>query len=174
VAAAVIAGLAALCAWRLKDGVLLRCLMAFFVTCGPILFVYAGRGHTSGISGVGNWQVDYHMYFFAVFAMLAAYVDWRPIAAAALLTAGHHLFLDLIVPSNVFPEEGLDRVVLHAVAVLSECGVLFWLTLALDRLFRRVQEANELVDFTARETAEQLAREMEENAKLRRQLQLSA
>lgn len=166
-AALVIALLAALCSWRMKDGVLLRCLMAVFLTCGPILLVYAGRGHASGFSGVGDWQVDYHMYFFGVFAMLAAYIDWRPIALAAAVTALHHLLLDLIVPTNVFPEEGLDRVLVHALAVVAECSVLFWLTVAIDRLFKRVQEANELVDFTARETAEQLAHEQAENDRLR-------
>jgi methyl-accepting chemotaxis protein len=155
----------------LRDGVTLRCLMAVCLTAAPILFVYAGRGHNSGIAGNGDWQVDYHMYFFAVFAMLAAYIDWRPIAVAAAVTAGHHLLLDLIVPANVFPEEGLDRVVLHAVAVVAECAVLFWLTGAVDKLFRRVEDANELVEFTARETAEALARELERNAELERQLQ---
>jgi methyl-accepting chemotaxis protein len=148
--------------------------MAVFLTCGPVLLVYAGRGHFSGFSGNGDWQVDYHMYFFGVFAMLAAYVDWRPIALAATLTALHHLALDLVVPANVFPEEGLDRVLVHAIAVVAECGVLFWLTIAIERLFKRVQEANELVDFTAQETAEQLAREQAENAELRRQLEQMA
>lgn len=174
IASLVVALLAAGAAWRLKDGITLRSLMAVFLTCGPILFVYAGRGHFSGISGHGDWQVDYHMYFFGVFAMLAAYVDWRPIALAATLTALHHLVLDLVVPANVFPEEGLDRVLVHAIAVVAECGVLFWLTIEIDRLFKRVQEANELVDFTAQETAEQLAREQAENERLRAQLQQPA
>jgi methyl-accepting chemotaxis protein len=170
-AALVVALLAAFAAWRLKDGLLLRTLMALFLTLGPVLFVYAGRGHSSGLAGVGDWQVDYHMYFFGVFAMLAAYIDWRPIAAAATLTALHHLVLDKIVPANVFPEEGLDRVLLHAIAVVVECGVLFWITVAVQRLFDRVREANELVDFTARETAEQLGTVQAENARLREQLQ---
>lgn len=169
-AALVVAILAGLCAWRLKDGLLLRSLMAVFVTCGPILMVYAGRGHSSGLSGTGDWQVDYHMYFFGVFAMLAAYIDWRPIAAAAAVTAAHHLLLDLIVPANVFPEEGLDRVLLHALAVVAECGVLFWLTIAIDKLFKRVHEATELVEFTSREMAEQLFRQQEESENLREQL----
>jgi methyl-accepting chemotaxis protein len=169
--ALIIALLAACAAWRLQDGLPLRCLMAAFLTCGPVLIVYAGRGHASGFAGNGDWQIDYHMYFFVIFAMLAAYIDWRPIAVAATLTAAHHLILDLLVPATVFPEEGLDRVLVHALAVLAECSVLFWLTLAIERLFARVQEANSLVDFTAQETAEQLAREHAENAELRRRLQ---
>lgn len=165
--AAVIALVATLCAWKLRDGLALRSVIAVAVTFGPILFVYAGRGHLSGIAGNGDWQIDYHMYFFGVFAMLAAFVDWRPIAISAALTAGHHLLLDLVLPANVFPEEGIDRVALHAVAVVVECGVLFWLTTALGALFKRCED---LVDFTSRETAEALMREMEMNAALREQL----
>lgn len=168
--AAAVAVVAGFCAWRLKDGIALRAIMAACLTCGPVLFVFAGRGHHSGISGVGDWQVDYHMYFFGIFAMLAAYIDWRPIAIAAALTAGHHLVLDLIVPQNVFPEEGLDRVAVHAIAVVAECGVLFWMTGAINTLFAKVKEANDLVEFTSSEMAEQLAREQTENTLLKAQL----
>jgi methyl-accepting chemotaxis protein len=165
--ALVVALIATLCAWKMRDGLALRSVIAVCLTFGPILFVYAGRGHFSGIAGNGDWQIDYHMYFFGVFAMLTAYIDWRPIAISAALTAAHHLILDLVVPANVFPEEGLDRVVLHALAVVIECGVLFWLTAAVGALFKRLED---LVDFTSRETADALMREMEMNAALRDQL----
>lgn len=96
----------------------------------PMLFVHAGGG---------VWQIDYHMYFFAVFAMLAAYVDWRPIALAATLTALHHIALDFLAAGAVFPEqsglEGLPRVVLHAAVVIAECSVLFWMTIRVRSLF---------------------------------------
>jgi methyl-accepting chemotaxis protein len=165
--AAVVALVATLAAWKLRDGLALRSVIAVCLTFGPILFVFAGRGHLSGIAGNGDWQIDYHMYFFGVFAMLAAYVDWRPIAVSAALTAGHHLLLDLVLPANVFPEEGIDRVALHAIAVVIECGVLFWLCAAISALFKRLEE---LVDFTSRETAEVLMREQETIASLQAQL----
>jgi hypothetical protein len=158
---------ATLAVWKLRDGFALRSIIAVCVTFGPIIFVYAARGHFSGFAGNGDWQIDYHMYFFGVFAMLTAYVDWRIIAVSAVLTAGHHLLLDLVVPANVFPEEGIDRVALHAFAVVIECGVLFWLTIEINRLFKRLQD---IVDFTSRETAEVLTREMAANAALRVQL----
>jgi methyl-accepting chemotaxis protein len=164
---------ATLAAWKIRDGLTLRSIVAICLTFGPIVFVFAGRGHLSGLAGNGDWQIDYHMYFFGIFAMLTAFVDWRPIAVSAALTAGHHLILDLVIPGNVFPEEGIDRVALHALAVVVECGVLFWLTIAIGALFKRLED---LVDFTSRETAEALTREMEVNADLRAQLrrQLSA
>jgi len=165
--AILVALVATLAAWKLRDGLPLRSIMAVALTFGPILFVYAGRGHFSGISGTGDWQIDYHMYFFGVFAMLTAYIDWRPIAISAALTAAHHLLLDLVVPANVFPEEGIDRVALHAIAVVIECGVLFWLTLAVGALFKRLEE---LVDFTSRETADALMREHATIAALQDQL----
>lgn len=173
VIAAIAAAAASLAAWRLSDGHFLRSIIAICLTFGPIVFVYAGRGHTGGIAGTEDWQIDYHMYFFAVFAMLVAYFDWRPIAVSAALTAVHHLLLDLIVPANVFPEEGLDRVALHAVAVLAECSVLFWITYEVNALFKRVEDANALVELTAAQTAEALSQQMAENAALRQRLESS-
>ena len=158
---------ATLAVWKMRDGFALRSIIAVCLTFGPIVFVFAGRGHLSGLAGNGDWQIDYHMYFFGVFAMLTAFVDWRPIAVSAALTAGHHLILDLVVPGNVFPEEGIDRVALHAAAVVIECGVLFWLTIAVAALFKRLED---LVDFTSRETADALTREIETNAALQAQL----
>lgn len=163
-----IALLATLAAWLLRDGLARRSILAVCLTFGPILFVYAGRGHTSGFAGNGDWQIDYHMYFFGVFAMLAAFVDWRPIAISAAVTAAHHLLLDLVVPANVFPEEGIDRVALHAIAVVIECGVLFWMTTAISALFKRLED---LVNLTSRETAEALTQQLEENAALRAELE---
>jgi len=168
--AAVAAITITLAVWRLKDGLLLRSIVAVCLTFGPIVFVYAGRGHSGGLSGLEDWQIDYHMYFFAIFAMLVAYMDWRPIAIAAVLTAGHHLLLDLIVPANVFPEEGLDRVVLHALVVAAECSVLFWLTYQVNALFNRVEQANALVELTAEQTAEALTEQLAENAALKARL----
>jgi methyl-accepting chemotaxis protein len=158
-----VAIVATLSASALRDGLPLRSIVAVCLTLAPIAFVYAGRGAASGIGGNGDWQVDYHMYFFVVFAMLVAYVDWRPIAIAAALTAVHHLALDLIVPTGVFPEEGLDRVALHAIAVVAECAVLFWITGIINALFVRI---NEVVDFTTLETAEAISREVQEREKL--------
>ncbi len=165
--AAIVALVATLAAWKLRDGLTLRSIVAVCLTFGPIVFVYAGRGHFSGIAGNGDWQIDYHMYFFGVFAMLSAYVDWRPIAVSAALTAAHHLILDLVVPANVFPEEGIDRVALHAIAVVIECGVLFWLTASIAALFARLED---LVDFTSRATAEALTRDQETISALEAQL----
>jgi len=90
----------------------------------------------------GPWQIDVHMYYFAAFAILTAYCDWRVVLLAATLTAIHHLGLNLLLPAAVFPGGGnILRVLLHAVIVVVECSVLIWLCLVLDGLFARSNAA---------------------------------
>jgi len=120
------AAVATLTVRRCPGSLTARLTIASALTVAPALMVYAGRG---------EWQIDWHMYFFVVLGMLVAFVDWRPIALSAALTAGHHLFLDLVFPAAVFPEPGLDRVALHAAIVVTECIVLFWLIVQMKRLF---------------------------------------
>ncbi len=115
-----------------------RAIIAVALTGMPILFVYCAQG---------PWQIDYHMYFFAVFAMLAAFCDWRPIAISAILTSAHHLLLDAIAPAAVFPsDDGIGRVALHASVVFVECGVLVWIIVQLRRLFRSTAVARALAE----------------------------
>jgi diguanylate cyclase (GGDEF)-like protein len=125
-------------AWRRPASLGTRLVIATALTAMPILFVY---------NGAGAWQIDYHMYFFAVFAMLAAFCDWRPIVLAATLTAGHHILLDALDPSAVFPDAGgIPRLALHIAIVIAECGVLLWMTHEIRSLFRASQEARELAE----------------------------
>jgi methyl-accepting chemotaxis protein len=78
----------------------------------------------------GNpWQIDAHMYFFAALAMLTVFCDWPSILVATVTVALHHLILNFALPAVVFPGGGdFGRVVLHAVVVLIEAGVLIWLS----------------------------------------------
>ncbi len=88
-------------------------------------------------AAAGPWQIDVHMYYFASFAMLAVYCDWRVVLLAAALTALHHLGLNFLLPAAIFPDgASLLRVILHAVIVVVECGMLIWLCVVLDGLFR--------------------------------------
>src|SRR5207244_11880655 len=83
-----------------------------------------------------SWQIDSHMYYFAALACLVAYCDYRPIVAGTAAVALHHLVLNFILPAAVFPGgTDLGRVVLHAVILGMEAGVLIWLALQLERLF---------------------------------------
>ncbi|WP_374301580.1 methyl-accepting chemotaxis protein [Ferrovibrio sp.] len=99
---------------------------------------FVGMASLLVFAASGPWQIDMHMYYFAIFAVLAAYCDWRAILTAATLTAVHHLSLNFILPFAIFPDGGdFGRVVVHAVIVVAECGVLIWLCLVLENLFAR-------------------------------------
>src|SRR6201992_1707815 len=92
----------------------------------------------------GNpWQVDMHMYFFAALACLVAYCDYRIILAGTVAVALHHLILNFILPAAIFPG-GADfgRVVLHAVVLLVEAGVLIWVAHELADLFMTTAQKN--------------------------------
>lgn len=100
----------------------------------PALFVFLFTGHP--------WQIDMHMYFFVALALTAGFMQWQAIIAAAGFTAVHHLILNFIMPAWVFPE-GADffRVVLHAVVVVLEVGVLVYIVLRLHEAFESTQHS---------------------------------
>jgi methyl-accepting chemotaxis protein len=83
------------------------------------LLVAAFAGHP--------WQIDMHMAYFAALAVCIVYCDWRAIAAGAALVAVHHLSLNFLLPSLVFPAGAdLGRVIVHAVILVAEAVILMW------------------------------------------------
>jgi methyl-accepting chemotaxis protein len=65
------------------------------------------------------------MYFFANLAICAAWLDRRAILAYTGFVAVHHLVLFFALPYAVFPgNSDISRVVLHAVILLLEAGIL--------------------------------------------------
>ncbi len=131
------------------------------------LLVYVGRG---------AWQVDFHMYYFAVLAMLVAFCDWRAIVVAAAATAVHHLGLNFALPYAVFPDgANILRVFFHAGVVVVETAVLIWLSAQLDTLFasaRDALEAQESAHEMETALAQDRVRQEEEAADERRTLML--
>src|SRR5436305_3408035 len=92
------------------------------------MFTFQLAGHA--------WQFDTHMYFFATLACLLAYCDYRPILAGTVAVALHHLPLNFLLPAAVYPGGAdLGRVVLHAVILLIEAGILIWVAHTLSHLF---------------------------------------
>lgn len=91
------------------------------------------------------WQIDVHMYFFAALGMLSVLVNPVAILFATVAVAVHHLALYLLIPAYVFPGEANNilRVVLHAVIVLIEAGVLVTLCYVLRSAFIGSQEATQ-------------------------------
>ncbi len=104
--------------WLTAPGALVTRLTMAASAIGMVSLVLAAASGTA-------WQIDIHMYYFAVLACIAAYADWRMILTAAGLTLVHHLTLNLLAPALVFPGGAdLPRVLLHAVIVLIETLVL--------------------------------------------------
>ena len=113
-----------------------------------------------GFTG-SSLQIDMHMYFFASLAVLAMWVDWRPIFTFTAVTAVHHLVLYVLMPAAVFPGESeFTRVLLHAVILLMEAGMLFMITRIVARALNESETA--LADsLAARRQAAELASEAE-------------
>ncbi|MEM8952130.1 MAG: methyl-accepting chemotaxis protein, partial [Pseudomonadota bacterium] len=98
------------------------------------------------------WQIDIHMYFFASLAISSAMCDWRATLIAAASVAVHHLVLNFVAPSLVFPA-GADfgRVILHAVILIAEAAALIWMIVQIQTL---IQGAGRTI---ARQTEEAVA-----------------
>jgi methyl-accepting chemotaxis protein len=125
--AAIAAATVATAAWLCdRDGALARYAITVAQVTMVSLLVWLGQGPL---------QIEVHFYYFASFAMLAAFCDWPIIVLAAATTALHHLVLNFLMPLAVFPDgSDLWRVALHAGIVIIESAVLIWLTIYLSRL----------------------------------------
>ncbi|WP_068092849.1 response regulator [Novosphingobium rosa] len=108
-----------------------RYLSAVALVGEPALLLFLLRGHP--------WQMDMHMYFFAMLALTIAWFDRAAILVAAAATALHHLLLLYLLPYAVFPGEGnLERVLLHAAIVAFQTAVLVWLSNMVVESFERI------------------------------------
>jgi methyl-accepting chemotaxis protein len=66
-----------------------------------------------------------HFYYFAVLAMLSGFCDWRVLILAAGLISLHHLSLNGLLPSAVYPGgTNYLRVGVHAIVVVIETAML--------------------------------------------------
>ena len=140
--------------WRLdRHGLTIRLTLAVSLIGAVSILVFQFSGHP--------WQIDIHMYYFAVIAILLALCDWRALVTAAGVTAAHHLTLNFALPSAVYPNGGdFGRVILHAAIVVLETGCLIWISIKLNELFSRNDAAMAAV--TAARATE--ARAIEEKA----------
>lgn len=104
-----------------------RLVVGIAAAVHPSVLVYMFRD--------SGWQMDMHMYFFVCFSALTILCDWRPILVATTLTAAHHLILLGVAPDWVFQGNGdFGRVIVHALAVTLEFGLLAQITVWLRRL----------------------------------------
>ncbi len=120
-----------------------RAIVSTLAAIMPALLVYALQGHP--------WQMDGHMYFFVALAGLTVLCDWKSLAVASAMISAHHILFALIAPAWVFSGSGnTGRIVIHAVAVLLQCGALgviaHRLTMLLTRQDEAVAESQRLIE----------------------------
>jgi methyl-accepting chemotaxis protein len=123
-----------------------RLSVAIAMALHPALLLFAMQNNP--------WQSDMHMYFFVGLATLTVLCDWRPLLLASGLIATHHLSLSLLAPGWVFENGGgIDRVLIHALAVVLQCGTLGYIATRLRWMITEQAKA--------RATSEALAAEHE-------------
>ncbi|WP_404477694.1 response regulator [Novosphingobium sp. BL-52-GroH] len=153
-AGAVLAACYHLAWWRGGIAPATRYLSAVALMGEPAILLVLLRGHA--------WQMDMHMYFFAMLALTIAWCDRRAILAAAAAVALHHLLLLYLLPYAVFPGEGnLERVILHAGIVTFQTAVLVWLSDRLVESFDRNERMSAEI-LAKNEALEERTREAEE------------
>lgn len=86
----------------------------------PAIMVGLMSGHA--------WQVDMHMYFFAMMAILSLLSSIPALVGATLVVAVHHLGFNFLMPELVYPGgSDFGRTVLHAVILIVETAGLCWM-----------------------------------------------
>ncbi len=91
----------------------------FAILIQSMAFTAAFDGHP--------WQIDTHMLYFAVLAIISLTADLWLLLAAAGIIAVHHLAFGTFMPFIVYPqgaENVFGRTLLHAVIVVVETGFL--------------------------------------------------
>lgn len=130
-------------------------------TAKPMVLAFALVGHAAAFVAAfagHKWQIDAHMLFFAILAIIATMNSIPALGVAVVVAAVHHLSFGLLLPSAVFPSvgmlENLERVVLHAVIVVFEAAVLLASMLQRARAAKEIAAARENLARTAADAEE--------------------
>lgn len=166
---ALLLGAAATAAW-VKFGTGVETRLATSMSLAGLVALFVATLHTPTYES--SFQLDGHMYFFAVLAVLVGWVDWRAILGYTAVVAVHHLALNFAMPWAVFPA-GADfaRVVFHAVVILVEAGVLCWATNFIAKAMAASDAARDEAE-AARADSMTLQQHEEERSDLERQKQI--
>lgn len=128
----------------------------------PIVITGALAGHP--------WQLDAHMLFFAMIAVLVSLKSVWAILVGAALVAVHHLTLTFLLPALVYPTTELlvnvQRTLIHAVVVVIQTAALVAAVVARNRLDAETLQQNaQLRDSAeAAEHERKAAQEAKDNA----------
>jgi methyl-accepting chemotaxis protein len=127
---------------RRSHGAALRLALALNYAAYPAITVFALDGNA--------WQMDAHLYFLAALAALSLLYDVRALAAASALVAVHHLLAWAVMPDMAFSgSTDLDRVLLHAGAVVVAFAFLTMMVLRARRMIEELAAARIASEATA-------------------------
>ncbi|MCQ0990641.1 methyl-accepting chemotaxis protein, partial [Jiella marina] len=126
--------------WRRESSAVTARIVASIALVANISLILAA------MSG-NKLQVDIHMAYFAGLALIGAMFDWRSIIAATVTVALHHIILNFLLPSAIYPG-GSDfvRLMLHASILLIEAGVLTWVAVRVSTMFADITRAGQSLE----------------------------
>ncbi|PFG63674.1 methyl-accepting chemotaxis protein [Thioclava sp. ES.031] len=160
---------AALLGWRMRDRRRGNTILAQGVIGQAVALTAALSGHP--------WQIDAHLSFFALMAVLIVMVDTRAIFFAAATIVVHHLALSVLMPSLIYPSadiwENVTRSLFHGATVAIETAVLVYAVLNRRRMESSMEERMaEAIDATAQ--ADEARRQAEGETTRAQQMQDAA
>ncbi|RKE93533.1 methyl-accepting chemotaxis protein [Sulfitobacter guttiformis] len=136
-------------------------LLSFCFVAHCVLLTVAFQGHP--------WQIDTHMLFFAILAIISTLGSPGALLFGAALIAVHHLSFSFLLPSLIYPTGAdfgnLSRTVFHALIVIVETGMLLF-------TMNKRLAADRDVQFQ-RETAEANAQSAQEAQRIASESQIS-
>jgi methyl-accepting chemotaxis protein len=136
--------------------VLFRQTPIFRIIAAVLLMLYSGV-----IIHLGAGLVEWHFHVFVAMALLVLYYDWRPIVAAAVTVAIHHIVLDEVLPTALFDHgNSPSRLIvgLHSLFVVLHTIVLVFIA---ERVRRSAEAVETALQYMARQSGPALQRGLE-------------
>ncbi|HYZ23971.1 MAG TPA: hypothetical protein VE690_17625, partial [Rhodopila sp.] len=96
------------------------------------------------VNSYTSFQIDAHMLYFVLAALLLGYFCWITLLVACVHTALHHTTLNLVLPYLVYPDgESWVRTFYHAAAVLLQLAGTGFIAVRLHRMFHDSEAARQ-------------------------------
>lgn len=101
-------------------------------------------------------MIEVHFGIFVGLAMLLYFHDWKPVLAAALTIAVHHLLFSYLQQSNtnIYVFENINTfsiVLIHAAYVVVEAGLIIYLSIKAEAEFTQTEELSEIANHISQE-----------------------
>ncbi|QPH54063.1 methyl-accepting chemotaxis protein [Pontivivens ytuae] len=169
----------ALIAYQLDRSVLVTLAISAGLAMPALIAARLGMKHAAlpvGLALIGQaallngvlmghpWQLDTHMYYFVMLAIIGMLDDVRTVVIAGLAVILHHLGLNYVLPELVYPGgTDVSRVLMHGGIVALECAALIAGIRRRQLLSRSTAQAREEAEEQA-QAAEAARQDVEQHA----------